>query len=143
MKHGRQLVLRIAEPRAYRGDGFQPEATLRQRQRGEPVELGLDLGAVRCCEVAHCLSRRMHRFGQRPGRGTDCIRGIVAMLSDQFHQRRANDDTVRDLGYGCGLLGRAHPEADRDGQVCCRFQPRGGLFDRAERGLLLAGDPGN
>ena len=51
--------MRIAEAGEQLGDGLQPEAALRERERGEPVKLGLDLGGIGFGEIGHSIFSRL------------------------------------------------------------------------------------
>jgi hypothetical protein len=42
VEHGRQVPVRVAEPREQAGDAVEPEHVRAGRQQGEPVELGLN-----------------------------------------------------------------------------------------------------
>ena len=75
--------------------------------------------------------------------GADRLGRILAVLADQFDDRRADHDAVGDARDRGGLVGRADAEADRDGQVGRGLEPGDGFLDRGLRGLLLAGDPGD
>src|SRR5690606_4231055 len=77
VKRGRQPLLRIAELRQQLADHVEPEPALRQRQRGEPVELRLDRGILGGGEIlqlwllmrteARRLVSRRERRGRRAG----------------------------------------------------------------------------
>jgi hypothetical protein len=58
------------------------------------------------------------------------------MFSDQFYNRRADDNAIgnaRDIG---GLFGGSDAKADGDGQVCVDLQARDGFVDTSLGGDL-------
>ena len=70
VEHRRQPLLRIAEQREQLVDRVEPEPALRQRQRGQPIELCLDHGILGGGEILQsALPRLEGRFGSR---AADC-----------------------------------------------------------------------
>ena len=65
----------------------------------------------------------MDRLGKPCGEIAQVCGCIRAMFGDQIDQRRANHHAIGHPGDGAGLFGRAHAEADRDGNIGCALDP--------------------
>src|SRR3546814_11139071 len=64
--------------------------------------------------------------------------GRSAMLPDQFHNGRSDDNAVSDAANDSGLFWCSYAKADCDGEIGIGFQASDGFFNAVQRSLLFA-----